>query len=832
MGLALLLGLLLGALLAPLLAPYSPYARVGAPFSRPSWEHPLGTNDIGQDLLSELIYGARISLLLGLLGTLAATALGTAVGTVAGTFGRPTDTVLMRLVDITLALPFLPLMIVIGVFLGPGLLTQILVISAVLWARPARELRSQVLSARERGHVQAARAMGAPRGYVLLRHILPQVLPLVVPQLVQAAKLAILAEASLSFLGLGDPTTKSWGTMLFYANARSAFLTRAWLWWVVPPGVAIAATLIAFAFLGSWLEEHGRPRLRGAGPTPAPEAGLAPLEAGGGDGLLRVEGLSVAYGRGPDVVAAVQGASLAVGRGEVFGLVGESGSGKSTLALAILGLLDPPARILHGRILLDGKDVIRMPEYELRPLRGRLMSLIPQSAMNSLNPVYTILDQLTEAMTAHGQAGKAQARARATRLLGRIGIPPDRWQAYPHQLSGGMRQRVVLAMALANHPRLVIADEPTTGLDILLQDEILSLLQELRAERGTALLLISHDLSVVLRDAARLAVMQGGRMVEQGPARRLAHQPQHPYTRRLVESSPRLRLGDGHRPPPASRGAPLLEVREVYKAFPGRRWGPPMPVLRGVSLDVGEGEVVGLVGVSGVGKTTLARLILGLERLDGGRIRFEGRDLARLTPAQRRGIRRRLQFVFQDPYDALPPGMRVEEIVAEPLQIHGLGSAGERRERVRQALEEVGLVGAARYLGRYPHELSGGERQRVALARATILRPRLILADEPTSMLDASLRLDLLDLMRRLGEHHGTAYLYITHDLALAAQFCHRLVVLHRGRVVEEGPVDRIFREPRHPHTRDLIRAVERLGPDRYGGGGATGGEPAPGSRA
>ncbi|MGH9182301.1 MAG: dipeptide/oligopeptide/nickel ABC transporter permease/ATP-binding protein [Acidimicrobiales bacterium] len=581
-GLALLGGLVLMALAAPLLAPYDPTARVGPPFAPPGGDHLLGTNDAGQDLLSEVLFGARVSLAVGLVAALAATAAGTVVGLVAGYARGPLDAVLMRLVDVVLSLPFLPLMLVVGVFLGPGLGTQMLVIAAVMWAGPARELRSQVLSARELDHVRAARAMGGRPGHVLLRHLLPAVAPLVVPQLVLATKTAILLEASLSFLGLGDPTAKSWGTTLFYANARSAFLTDAWLWWVVPPGLCIVAAVLSLALMGYALEEGAHPplarpavaprrrsrRVRPLGAPAAPIAPMAPmappvdLVARSADAVLSVEALSVAYATGGEPLVAVDGVSLRLGAGEVVGLVGESGSGKSTLVAAATGLLPPPAAVAAGRVRVDGVDLATLGREELRRLRGRRVALVPQQAMNALNPVFRIGDQLAEAVTVHRRVGRSEARARARELLALVEVDPDRVDDYPHQLSGGMRQRVVIAMALANDPALLVADEPTTGLDVLVQAEILALLGDLRGRLGLALLVVSHDLLVVLAlcgegaDTGRpgisgtprapgwLVVMRHGGIVEQGPAPTVVAAPVHPYTRELLGSTPRLVLPD------------------------------------------------------------------------------------------------------------------------------------------------------------------------------------------------------------------------------------------------------------------------------------------------
>jgi len=538
---AVLLGaLLLCAISAPWLAPFDPTERVTRPFAAPSAEHWLGADDVGHDLLSMLIHGARISLFVGIVAAVIATAVGTIVGVVAGYARGVVDTVLMRIVDVVLALPVLPLTIVIGVFAGPGLRTQIMVISAVLWAGLARELRAQVLTLRERDHIQAERAMGAGPGYVLWRHIAPSVVPLVVPQFVLTIKTAVLLEASLAFLGLGDISAASWGSMLSMAHARSAFLTDAWIWWVIPPGVAIAVTVLAFALLGNAIEERSHPILlpakrsrKKAATAPAP---VDPdVDAGA---PLVIDDLTVVYGQDG---RGATGVGFTVGAGELVALVGESGSGKSTVAAATMGLLPPAAQIVSGAVRVDGRDVAGMSPAELRGLRGNRIALIPQEALSALDPVYTIGSQIDEAVLAHRSCTRAQARERTLELLADVGLEADRVDAYPHQLSGGMRQRVVIAMALANEPDVLVADEPTSGLDVLREAEVLALLDELRVRRSLALLIVTHNLPVVERIADRIAVMKDGELVEIGTAEQVVGSPTHPYTRKLVESAPRLR---------------------------------------------------------------------------------------------------------------------------------------------------------------------------------------------------------------------------------------------------------------------------------------------------
>ncbi len=545
------------AVLAPLLSPYDPHDRVGVPFGRPSLAHLLGTDDVGHDLLSELIFGARVSLAVGVAAAAAATALGAAVGMTAGYARGWLDALLMRVVDVLLSLPFVPLALVVGVFLGPGLVTVVALIAVVHSGELARELRSQVLSIRELDHVAAARSMGAGAFHVLRRHIVVDVSPLLVAQFVRAAKIAIVAEASLSFLGLGDPTARSWGTTLSYAHERSAFLTDAWLWWVVPPGLCIGATVLGFALVGRGLEEASRPRLRR---RPQPASGRVPTApspapaAPAGDGpaavvpALEVIGLSVRYDTADGPVVALHNVSLAVGPGELVGLIGESGSGKSTLVMAAAGLLKPPATITGGGVRLAGADLASLSPTELRRRRGTGVALVPQQAMSALNPVLRVGEQVAEAIRAHQDVTRGAARARAAELLGLVGIDPGRARDYPHQFSGGMRQRVVIAMALANEPALLIADEPTTGLDLVTAADLVDLLAGLHRRLGMALLVVSHDLAAVLSLATRVVVVEGGRVVDEGRSVDMANGGSHSHTRALVDAVPRLR------PEPAAPG--------------------------------------------------------------------------------------------------------------------------------------------------------------------------------------------------------------------------------------------------------------------------------------
>ncbi|MEM8976676.1 MAG: dipeptide/oligopeptide/nickel ABC transporter permease/ATP-binding protein, partial [Pseudomonadota bacterium] len=456
------------AVLAPLLTGFSPKEASCDPFEPPGGAHLLGCDDAGRDLFAQLIYGARVSLFVGLSVAVFATAAAVCLAILAGLNGGWVDRLIMRIVDVALSLPFLPLVIVLGVYLGASLTTQILVIALVMWAQPVRELRSQILSVRTMGFIEASRAMGGGKWHVGFRHILPEVAPLVVPQFVRIAHSAILVETSLSFLGLGDPLQISWGSILYHANARTAFLTGSWLWWIVPAGLAVSITVTALAFIGFGYDASLTPRkFHRRKPIAAPD------DAPDTKAALSIRNIGVCFHSETGVTDAVRNVSLDIARGELVGLVGESGSGKTTMAMTALGLLRPSAEVLSGAAMFDGQDLLRLPDDELRAIRGRRIALIPQSAMNSLNPVMTLGSQLGEALAHDGSAGDEAAVAA---WLTRVGLEPRHARSFPHELSGGMRQRAVIAIALCNMPDVVIADEPTTGLDVLVQEEIMALL--------------------------------------------------------------------------------------------------------------------------------------------------------------------------------------------------------------------------------------------------------------------------------------------------------------------------------------------------------------------
>ena len=555
------------AIFAPALSPYDPVESSGIGGQPPSGAHVLGTDDVGHDIFTQLAYGSRISLVVGVTSASIAIVIGLIVAMAAGYLRGATDNALMRLVDLVLAFPFLPLVLVLSTFLGRGLETTVLVIASVLWAHPARVLRSQVLKLRELAHVESARAMGGSHVHVLRCHILPRLAPLAIAQFVQAANAAVLIEASLAFLGLGDPNEVSWGTMLFFANSHSAFLTNAWVWWALPPGLALTAAIVGIAFVGFAVEVWADPRLAGDDNnlstsrrriirrrkrTSQPAVVAAAQRSDSADSVLRVEDLVVGYqGRGRSFATAVDDVSFSIEPGKVVALVGESGSGKTTVAMSLVRMIRPPGLIREGRVLLKGRDILQLGPAEMRAVRGRQIGLVPQNALNSLNPARTVLSQVIEATEL--TRSRAAARARATELLELVGVAAARHQAFPHQLSGGMRQRVALAIGLANSPELLVADEPITGLDTIVQAQVLRLLLDLRATLGTAMLIVTHDLTAVSQVADEVLVMHNGRIVERGHTEQVLTRPRDPYTRLLIRSRPSLDATPG-RPTISSNG--------------------------------------------------------------------------------------------------------------------------------------------------------------------------------------------------------------------------------------------------------------------------------------
>jgi peptide/nickel transport system ATP-binding protein len=609
--------------------------------------------------------------------------------------------------------------------------------------------------------------------------------------------------------------------------------------------------------------------------------------------VLEVRDLVTSFATERGVVRAVDGVSFDVAAGETLALVGESGSGKSVTALSLLRMVRSPGRIVSGQIRYQGRDLVNLSDAKMREVRGAGISMIFQDPASSLNPVMRIRDQLVECMRTHGKFTGTQARERALDLMARVGIPdPDaRMVDYPHAFSGGMRQRVMIAMALANEPDLIIADEPTTALDVTIQAQILELLTKLNADLGTAIVLITHNLGVVARSCQRVAVMYAGRIVEQAGVDELFAAPRHPYTRALLAATPHLSASrdlplvpiegrppdlaapmsgcayaprcnaaldrchhedppvynaggerrewacwvagpDGDLPPapPPSevavrlagqaRGEPLLEVRNLSKTFEMKRRlnglrhkTASVCAVDGVEFTIAAGETLGLVGESGCGKSSLAKVLLGVYPATAGSIHFDGREIGQLHGQALRWYRSQTQLVFQDPMSSLNPRLTVRAAVGEPLRIHGLAKGEALEQRVAELLELVGLE--PQMATRYPHEFSGGQRQRIVIARALAVNPKLLVCDEAVSALDVSLQAQIINLLQDLQRKLGLAYLFIGHDLAAVRHIAHRIMVMYLGEVVESGPSEAITASPQHPYTASLLSAVPEPDPER-----------------
>jgi len=529
--------------------------------------------------------------------------------------------------------------------------------------------------------------------------------------------------------------------------------------------------------------------------------------------LLKIENLSVAFGHPGARVTVVDGVSFAMAPGEKLALVGESGSGKSVTALSILQLHDrSQSEYGGGSIRFNGEELLSKTDAQMREVRGRDIAMIFQEPMTALNPVYPVGQQLIEPLMLHEGLDRNRARERMIELLGRVGIPePEkRFDAFPHMLSGGQRQRVMIAMALACRPKLLIADEPTTALDVTIQKQILELLDELQAEFGMAVLLITHDLNMVKHFADHVAVMEKGKLVEQGAVSRVFSAPQHEYTKKLLASEPEPLVAADNIQELASQ-QPVMRGDDIRCYFPikagfFRRTVGEVRAVDRVDITLHPGETVGIVGESGSGKTTLGMCLLRLQQSEGA-IHFDGGRIDALTPRQLRPLRRNFQVVFQDPFSSLSPRMSIEQIIGEGLKLHypELTPDG-RRQRIEAVMEEVGLTPAM--LERYPHEFSGGQRQRIAIARAVVLEPKLILLDEPTSALDISVQKQVLALLRDLQKRHGMSYLFISHDLKVVRAIAHRVLVMKEGQVVESGETERVFGAPQHAYTRTLLEAA------------------------
>ncbi|MBW4509274.1 MAG: ABC transporter ATP-binding protein [Scytonematopsis contorta HA4267-MV1] len=544
--------------------------------------------------------------------------------------------------------------------------------------------------------------------------------------------------------------------------------------------------------------------------------------------LLRIENLRVAYPQrgGEEAKYAIDGVSLTLGQGERMGLVGESGCGKSTLGRAVMRLL-PSGSKTEGRVMFEDRSVLDLTPNQLRQFRGEAVALVFQDPMTRLDPLMTIGDHCMETLLAHSSGlSKREAKDFAIATLEKVKIPANRWSQYPHEFSGGMRQRVAMALALLLKPKLIVADEPTTSLDVTVSAQILQELTRLCAEENMALLLISHDLAMVAEYTQRIGVMYYGKMVEMGATESVFKEPQHEYTRSLLEAALHIQAVEEKEAlenatdSSSPTNSPILRITDLkqhYSIEPSiierlfKKESQTIKAVDGINLELYPGEILGLVGESGCGKSTLSRTILQLIRPSGGKVEFLGQDLTTLSREEIRQKRRQMQMVFQDPNACLNPAMTVGQNIADALLIHNLVDVAKAKEEVLWMLDKVGLKPSSTYYERYPSELSGGQQQRVAIARAFITRPKLVICDEPVSMLDASVQSQVLDLMLELKDEFDLTYLFITHDLWLARFLCDRIAVMHGGKIVELRPTLEVFNNPQHPYTKTLLAAAPLL---------------------
>jgi len=891
------------------IAPYNP-AYIGFPRSLPpSAAHWLGTTSQGQDIFSQLIWGTRQSLLIAVAAGGLATLIAVLVGVSAAYLGGIKDGILSLITDVLLVIPIFPLIIVIAAYLRSAGLTDIIIVLGVLgWSYGARQLRVQALSLRNRDFLTAASVRGERSRYIIVAEILPTMTSLIVATFLGAAVFAVLTAAGLQFVGLGDPSAQSWGTMLYWAQNNEA-LGAGMPLWVIMPGVCIALLGGAFAFLNYAFDEISNPALRPVrrlARTPTVRSGGQPAAVplvsdgqfpGAASGprpgrLLEVRGLSVAYATGAAPVVAVDNVDLDLDEGEFLAVVGESGCGKSTLMLAISQLLVKPAGITGGGVVFRGREMAQMSDKQLRHVRWQEFSVVMQSAMNSLNPVMTIGQQMADACKAHSAMSKKEITERSREVLRLVSIDAVHLGSYPHQLSGGMRQRCMIAMALLFTPDLVIMDEPTSALDVVAQRSLMRQIKELQDRLGFATIFVTHDISLVGHFSDRVLVMYAGQVAELGSTSSLFGTPRHPYARALLEAFPSVRgpkipltgiagappdvaapppgcrfqprcadampecsviqpplydmgdsvvrcllyqdapagtgtlagrsarvahaaaTADGARPEQAgvAQPAPLLEVDDMSRHFNLRGfWSKKtLHAVDDISFAIGRREIVALVGESGSGKSTVARLLTLVYAPDSGEIRFEGKPISALRGRSGRlAYRGHVPMVFQDPYASINPAYRVSHGIMRAIELHrpDLRRPDRRAEAIR-VMEAVGLSPAETMLSKYPYELSGGQRQRIGFAQALALRPKLIVADEPVSMLDVSIRVGVLNLMAQLRAREDVSILYITHDLASARYVADRLIVMYAGHIVEVGPAEQVMAAPRHPYTQLLLSAV------------------------
>lgn len=844
LGLSLVALVFLPVLVGFVWMPYEPSAMdITAKSMPPSPAHWFGTDYFGRDVFSRVMEGARMTFLVGAASIAIGAGIGIFIGALTGYFGGPLDELLMRVNDGLASFPSVLLALVLVSVFGSGKYMIIVALGIVFIPSFARVARSEFIAQKERDYVKNAKLMGAGPLRIMFVHILPNTRGILLSAITIGFNNAVLAEAGLSYLGIGtQPTDVSLGRML--AEAQGYLLKAPWF--ALAPGITIVLTVLGFSLISESLGKTGAVRKAAkkakskiakgkdtvgkavpstfavdreiSGTDSIRSSAATGTESGTGNILLRAEHMTVAFHEDGEWDEVVQDADFTIHKGEILGVVGESGSGKSMTALAIMGLLKEHGRITEGRLFFDGKELTALSPEEYRALRGCEMSMVFQEPMTSLNPVFTIGKQMEEMVKLHPEFcyGAAEAeegwtergsrrerkeinRQMVLQALRDAGLkePEQLYTKYPHELSGGMRQRVMIAMAMILRPKLLIADEPTTALDVTIQAKILKLLKEINQKYGISILFISHDLNIIRKMCDRVIVMCKGEMVEQGSVEQIFEAPQQDYTKKLLHAALGEIGGNAETEGGTVKSGHIIELDAVnvfYKEKKRSLFGPAgrKHAVKDVTLHVREGEILGIVGESGSGKSSLAKAIVGLQAQVEGEIR-----LGTGTP----------QMVFQDPYGSLNPSKRIGWLLQEPLRLACPKMTEEEREkRVDEILTKVDLP--LRYKKRFPSELSGGQRQRVAIALALVLNRKLIVLDEPVSALDVTVQEQILELLLRLRREEGLSYIFISHDMQVIRRVCDYVCVMYQGEIVENAKTEQIFEAPQHAYTKKLIDAA------------------------
>jgi len=768
-------------------------------------------------VFSRVMEGARMTFLVGAASIAIGAGVGIFVGALTGYFGGPVDELLMRVNDGLASFPSVLLALVLVSVFGSGKYMIIVALGIVFIPSFARVARSEFIAQKERDYVKNAKLMGAGPLRIMFVHILPNTRGILLSAITIGFNNAVLAEAGLSYLGIGtQPTDVSLGRMLAEAQG---YLMKA-PWFALAPGLTIVLTVLGFSLISESLGKTGA--VRKAVKKVKVESAKKDADKKGTESctcenevaeltgqelisadniLLRAEHMTVAFHEDGEWDEVVKNADFAIRKGEILGVVGESGSGKSMTALAIMGLLKEHGRITEGRLFFDNRELTELSTEEYRALRGCEMSMVFQEPMTSLNPVFTVGKQMEEMLKLHPEfvSSKAVYKQTVLQALRDAGLkePEQLYGKYPHELSGGMRQRVMIAMAMILRPKLLIADEPTTALDVTIQAKILKLLKEINQKYGISILFISHDLNIIRKMCDRVIVMCKGEMVEQGSVEQIFEAPQQEYTKKLLHAALGEIDDEEQRNDMAVKSGHIIELDSVnvfYKEKKSHLFGPAgrKHAVKDVTLHVREGEILGIVGESGSGKSSLAKAIVGLQTQVEGEIR-----LGTGTP----------QMVFQDPYGSLNPSKRIGWLLQEPLRLACPEMTEEEREkRVDEILTKVDLP--LRYKKRFPSELSGGQRQRVAIALALVLNRKLIVLDEPVSALDVTVQEQILELLLRLRREEGLSYIFISHDMQVIRKVCDYVCVMYQGEIVENAKTEQIFEAPQHVYTKKLIDAA------------------------